>query len=134
MVKHLVLCLAVLALASAAFAADYVMQSGDTLYDLAKSHYGDPNLWTALKWYNGLGNEYKIPVGTPINFPDKAKLDQVNQILQQNPSASARAQAISALGGQNNVVPQATPNAGLGGKKVFYYGLWSLKKPGVPSR
>lgn len=113
------------------WAADYVMQPGDTLSALARQRYGDAKYWTALKWYNGIGNVYTIPVGTPINFPDKATLDQVDQILKNNSTPAQRSAAIAGLGGGTNPVPQ--PNAGLG-KPIHYGAITALARPRVPAR
>lgn len=113
------------------WAADHVMQPGDTLFELAKQRYGDGSYWTALKWYNGVGNVYTIPVGTPINFPDKATLDQVNTVLKGNSSPEGRSQAIAQLGGGSNPVPP--PNPGLG-KPINYSAITALSRPRVPAR
>jgi LysM repeat protein len=89
-----------LACAPVALAADYAMRQGDTLWELAQQRYGDPGYWKALKWYNGIQNVYTIPVGTPINFPDRAALDRVNQALNDAALSSAdRAAAVAAAGG-----------------------------------
>lgn len=121
----LFLCVAV------AWAADYVMKQGDTLSEIAKQHYGNASYWTALKWYNGVGNVYTIPVGTPINFPDKATLDSVNQILKNNATPAARSAAIAQLGGGTNPVP--SPNPGLG-KPINYGAITALARPTLPTR
>lgn len=103
-------------------AADYTMRPGDTLYALAESRYGDPGLWQALKYYNGIGNVYQIPVGTPINFPDKAVLEQVKGILADGSlSAAEKQQRINGLGGgaAGPAAPEGPPNAGTGERHVY---------------
>lgn len=113
------------------WAADYVMKEGDTLAELAQQRYGDAKYWTALRWYNGIGNERTIPIGTPINFPDKATLDQVDQILKSSTSPAERSAAIAQLGGGTNPVPRT--NAGLG-KPIHYNAISALARPRVPAR
>lgn len=44
----------------------------DCLYNMAKTYYGKPSLWPALKDYNGIADERKIPNGTVIKIPDKS--------------------------------------------------------------
>lgn len=125
--------LILLIVAVAAFAADYTMKQGDTLYDLAKTRYQDASYWQALKWYNGIGNVYNIPVGTPLNFPDKATLDQVKAILARTSSPAERSREIAGLGGAANPVP--SPNAGAG-RPLNYDALSALRVPAprIPKR
>ena len=116
---------------SVALAADYTIQSGDTLWTLAQNHYGDASYWKALKFYNGIGNVYTIPNGTPINFPPKASLDQVNRILNDPSLTPAQKNSqVAALGGSSSSA--ATPNAGLG-KPINYNALEALGLRKVPS-
>ena len=132
----------VLAWTGPALAADYTMRSGDTLYDLAQQRYGDSSYWRALKWFNGIQNVYAIPVGTPINFPDKASLDKINQILD-DPSTTAADKArlvgqatgggaggasASGAGG----APGASVNAGTG-KPINYNAIDALRARRVPT-
>jgi len=124
-----------LLLAACSTAPAYTTKSGDTPGAIAQQLYGDFSYWKAMMWYNGLGqNPYTLPVGATINTPDKPTLDKVKAILAQNQPASATSQAIAALGGQASSVPTAAPNPGRGGAQTFYYALWSLKKPKLPSR
>lgn len=113
------------------WAADYVMKPGDTLSELAQQRYGNANYWTALKWYNGVGNVYTIPVGTPINFPDKATLDQVKQILANTSSSAERSQQIAGLGGGTTPQPQMNEGAG---RVINYSAINALSRPRVPAR
>lgn len=126
MTRRRIALLVLLVAAVAAFAADYTMKEGDTLFELAKQRYGDGSYWEALKWYNGIGNVYKIPVGTPIDFPDKAKLDQVKATLARTTSPAERAREISGLGGATLPVP--SPNAGAG-RPLNYDALSALRVP-----
>jgi LysM repeat protein len=116
------------------FAADYTMKSGDTLYALAQSRYGDPSLWQALKYYNGIGNVYSIPVGTPINFPDKAVLEQAKGILADGSLTTAQKQErINGLGGgpAGPAAPESPPNAGTGERHV-YGAINAMAQPDPP--
>jgi len=114
-----------------AFAADYIMQQGDTLIGLSQSHYGDSSYWQALQSYNGIGNVYTIPIGTPINFPDKAVLDQVKTVLADSSLSDAqKTAAIVQLGG--SAPAGVTPNAGLG-KPINYNALGALGQRTLPS-
>ncbi|MBI4858876.1 MAG: LysM peptidoglycan-binding domain-containing protein [Candidatus Riflebacteria bacterium] len=118
---------------STVLAADYVMQRGDTLWKLAEQHYGDPQYWRALKSYNGIADVYSIPVGTPINFPDKSVLDQVNGILDNGSmSQTDKENAIAGLGGSRGSGPATTPNAGLG-RPIYYHALGGLGQRTAPS-
>ncbi|MFC1714888.1 LysM peptidoglycan-binding domain-containing protein [Candidatus Poribacteria bacterium] len=47
-------------------------QEDDTLRDLAKEYYGDPQLWSHIADANEISDEAMISVGTPIYIPAKA--------------------------------------------------------------
>ncbi len=64
--------------AGAGFAATtHVFKSGDTLWDLAARHYGDPTLYPVLLEVNGIDNPRAIPNGKVIIIPDKSDMKKI---------------------------------------------------------
>lgn len=45
------------------------VEKGDTLWDLAKDFYGDPNKWKLIAKANNIDDPKKLPIGTELKFP-----------------------------------------------------------------
>lgn len=45
------------------------VEKGDTLWDLAKAQYGDPNKWKLIAEANGIKDPKKLPIGKELVFP-----------------------------------------------------------------
>ncbi len=82
----------------------------DCLYNMAKSHYGNPSLWPALKDYNTIADEKKIPNGAKIKIPSKNVAQQL-----MNATTAAEKQAIIASANSGTPTPPATPPTNPGG-------------------
>ncbi|HED16927.1 MAG TPA: LysM peptidoglycan-binding domain-containing protein [Gammaproteobacteria bacterium] len=68
----------------------YVVKKGDTLWDIARKHLGDPLQWPKLFQYNNLPNIMQS-TGTKIVDPDLIYIGQTIVIPPKNlPSAQAR--------------------------------------------
>ena len=78
----LVAVLAFAALPAAAADGTYTMKSGDNLWNVAQSIYGDPMLYKALGTYNSITDYYTIPTGKVIYLPDV----KVLQDIKANPA------------------------------------------------
>ena len=46
-----------------------VIKKGDTMWDLAKKYYGDPNRWKEIQAANGGVNERKLQIGSTLVIP-----------------------------------------------------------------
>ncbi len=55
-------------------ATTHVIRSGDTLWELAAKHYGDPTLYPILLQVNDISNPRTIPNGKVIIIPDKSDM------------------------------------------------------------
>ncbi len=53
---------------------DYIIQKGDTLWDICKAEYGDATLCYQLAEYNGISNANLIYTGNTLQIPDKSSL------------------------------------------------------------
>lgn len=54
----------------------YIVQQGDTLYGIAKSHYGDGSLWPQVKKANedALSQTDQLSIGQPLQLPPRDAL------------------------------------------------------------
>ncbi|MDN5279558.1 MAG: hypothetical protein PWR01_3523 [Clostridiales bacterium] len=66
----------------------HTFKSGDTLWELAAKHYGDPTLYPVLLQVNGIDNPRTIPNGKVIIIPDKA--DMQNIAKEKDPAKKKR--------------------------------------------
>lgn len=60
-------------------AKTHVFREGDTLWELAAQHYGDPTLYPVLLEVNGIDNPRTIPNGRVIIIPDRADMRNIAQ-------------------------------------------------------
>lgn len=69
----------------------YVVKSGDTIATIARSAYGDVNLWDELCAFNKLANCDRIEVGDQINVPAQSELGTgaVAPVATATPAAAA---------------------------------------------
>ena len=51
----------------------HIWKLGDSLWKLAAKHYGDPNLWWVLAWYNKKPTESHFSVGDTVYIPTPAE-------------------------------------------------------------
>ncbi|OGK08126.1 MAG: hypothetical protein A2W80_03060 [Candidatus Riflebacteria bacterium GWC2_50_8] len=58
-------------------ATTHVFKSGDTLWELAAKHYGDPTLYPILLQVNNISNPRTISNGKVIIIPDKADMKAI---------------------------------------------------------
>ena len=49
--------------------ANHVWSLGDRYYKLAHKHYGDPELWWVIAWYNNSPTESHLKLGDVIFIP-----------------------------------------------------------------
>ncbi|PKL48429.1 MAG: hypothetical protein CVV42_09910 [Candidatus Riflebacteria bacterium HGW-Riflebacteria-2] len=77
--KKTILLVTVLLLMTAAAdaATTHVFRSGDTLWELAAKHYGDPTLYPILLQVNNISNPRTIPNGKVIVIPDKSDMKAI---------------------------------------------------------
>ena len=47
----------------------HIWKSGDKFYKLAHTHYGDPNLWWVIAWFNKMPTESHATLGSVISIP-----------------------------------------------------------------
>ncbi|MBU1105432.1 MAG: LysM peptidoglycan-binding domain-containing protein [Candidatus Riflebacteria bacterium] len=73
-VALLILAAVLLISVSANAATTHVIKTGDTLWELAAKHYGDPTLYPILLQVNNISNPRTIPNGKVIIIPDKADM------------------------------------------------------------
>lgn len=89
-----------LTLTGAMAVTTHTMTSGDTLWELAAKHYGDPTLYPVLLEVNGIDNPRTIPNGKVIIIPDKSTMQN---IAKETDAARKRELISQATSGQ--VVP-----------------------------
>ncbi|MDD3000211.1 MAG: LysM peptidoglycan-binding domain-containing protein [Candidatus Riflebacteria bacterium] len=78
MKKSVFLLVAVIVLFAASLdAKTHTIKTGDTLWDLAATNYGDPTLYTVLLEVNGITNPRTILNGTVIVIPDKSTMKEI---------------------------------------------------------
>lgn len=65
-------------------AKTHTIKTGDTLWDLAASNYGDPTLYSVLLEVNGITNPRTIPNGTVITIPDKSTMVRIANETDQS--------------------------------------------------
>lgn len=82
----------------------------DCLYNMAKTSYGNPSLWPALKDYNNIADERKIPNGKKIYIPDKS----VAQALMNATTQAEKQTIINNAKNGTTTPPPANPPAGTG--------------------
>ncbi len=82
------------------------MKEGDTLWEIPRTRYGDPQFYKDLQKANDISNVRNIPNGTVINLPSKATLLK----LRQTTDPAERQRILKADGGGGNpTTPAATP-------------------------
>lgn len=80
----------------------HTIKSGDTLWELAAKHYGDPTLYPVLLEVNGIDNPRTIPNGKVIIIPDKSDM----QKIARESDPTKKRELISRAGsGQTSVIP-----------------------------
>ena len=68
---------------------EYVVQSGETLANIAERKYGDPNKWTVIAKANRNVNPNKMKIGTKLILPsESAALPVENVSLEPAPAAT----------------------------------------------
>lgn len=97
----------VILFSTTAFAAKtHTFREGDTLWELAAKHYGDPTLYPVLLEVNGIDNPRTIQNGKVIIIPDK---DDMRRIANEN-DPEKKKELIASATGSSNVPPQGDPN------------------------
>ncbi len=91
----------------------HTIKTGDTLWDLAARHYGDPTLYPVLLEVNGIDNPRTIQSGRVIIIPDKSTMQQ---IAKESDPARKRELISQATSGQESpVIPPGDGGEGQGG-------------------
>lgn len=110
--------------AGASYAATtHTIQDGDTLWELAAKHYGDPTLYPLLLEVNNIDNPRTITNGTVIVIPDK---DAMKEIANESDPDKKKALITKANGGsagsgntnEKPVVPPSPDQISRGGEEV----------------
>ncbi|GAB1352025.1 MAG TPA: LysM peptidoglycan-binding domain-containing protein [Candidatus Rifleibacterium sp.] len=93
-----ILTIALVGLMASAVAAatTHTIREGDTLWELAAKHYGDPTLYPILLEVNNIDNPRTILNGTVIVIPDK---DDMKAIANENDPDKKKALIARAGGG-----------------------------------
>ncbi|MBI4872563.1 MAG: LysM peptidoglycan-binding domain-containing protein [Candidatus Riflebacteria bacterium] len=94
----LLLLVGLLVLVTGVTAEQYTMREGDTLWEIARTRYGDPSFYRDLQQVNSIGDPRQIPNGTVITLPSKATL----QKLRQTTDPAERARILRNEGAQTN--------------------------------
>ncbi|GAB4282117.1 MAG: hypothetical protein Kow0029_27530 [Candidatus Rifleibacteriota bacterium] len=108
-------CVAIISAGSAFAVTTHIMEPGDTLWELAAKHYGDPTLYPVLLEVNGIDNPRTIPNGRVIIIPDKSAMQK---IAKESDPAKKRAlinQAKGSTGKTSIVSPVDSGNSGVTG-------------------
>lgn len=82
-------------------ATTHTIRTGDTLWDLAAKHYGDPTLYPILLEVNNIDNPRTILNGTVIVIPDK---EDMKAIANESDPDKKRALVARAVGGNGGSV------------------------------
>ena len=119
-----ILTIALVGLMASAVAAatTHTIREGDTLWELAARHYGDPTLYPILLEVNNIDNPRTILNGTVIVIPDK---DDMKAIANENDPDKKKALIARAGGGsgktpdkKDDKKPAATDAVSRGGEEV----------------
>ncbi len=99
-----ILTIALVGLMASAVAAatTHTIREGDTLWELAAKHYGDPTLYPILLEVNNIDNPRTILNGTVIVIPDK---DDMKAIANENDPDKKKALIARAGGGGGGKTP-----------------------------
>ena len=98
MKKAILLVSVLLLIATVAEAATtHVFRAGDTLWELAAKHYGDPTLYPILLQVNNISNPRTIPNGKVIIIPDKSDM---KAIAKESDSLKRQEMIARVTGGQ----------------------------------
>jgi len=95
-------------------AKTHVIRDGDTLWELAAQHYGDPTLYPILLEVNGIDNPRTIPNGRVIIIPDRSAMRNIAQERDPERRRQLIARAGTGASGNNdsNSRPQVPVNTG----------------------
>lgn len=105
----LILFAGIFMVADASFAATtHTIREGDTLWELAAKHYGDPTLYPILLQVNDIDNPRTILNGTVIVIPDK---NDMKAIANEPDPDKKKALISKASGGKGTGNPGKTPPA-----------------------
>ena len=88
-------------------ATTHTIESGDTLWDLAAKHYGDPTLYPVLLEVNGIDNPRTIPNGRVIVIPDKSDMEKIARESDPKTREDLIRSAAGDSAPNTNVVPPA---------------------------
>lgn len=80
----------------------HTIKDGDTLWELAAKHYGDPTLYSLLLQVNNIDNPRTILNGTVIVIPDKNDMKAIANEKDPERKKALIAQAGAKTGPSNN--------------------------------
>lgn len=83
-------------------ATTHTFKDGDTLWELAARHYGDPTLYPVLLQVNGIDNPRTILNGTVIVIPDKNDMKAIANEQDPERKKALLAKAGAKPGSQGN--------------------------------
>lgn len=88
------------------------VEKGDTLWDMAKAQYGDPNKWKLIAEANGIKDPKKLPIGKELVFPPDPDNPRGNAQNKPNSrSSSGRAQNTTGKGKEKTAGEQRAEDA-----------------------
>ncbi len=90
-------------------AKTHVFREGDTLWELAAQHYGDPTLYPILLEVNGIDNPRTIQNGKVIVIPDKADMRRIAEERDPDRRRELLARAAGSEGKNEEKPDQNTP-------------------------